>query len=55
MGDVVRLAEHRPPASDGPPLYHCQRCGSREFNLHASGVAYCGSALIRNLLVVRAP
>ena len=57
MGHVVRLADHRPPAADGPLLYHCQRCGGREFNLHASGVTYCGrcGALMRNLLVLRAP
>ena len=57
MGDVIRLAEHRPPAADGPLLYHCQRCGGRQFNLYASGVTYCGGcgALIRNLLVLRAP
>jgi ribosomal protein L37AE/L43A len=57
MGDVVRLAEYTKPAQEPPLLYHCQRCGSREFTLHASGVAYCVDcgALMGNLLIVKAP
>jgi ribosomal protein L37AE/L43A len=57
MGNVISLDTQRPPATEVPLLYHCQRCGSREFTLHASGVTYCGScgALMRNLLVVPAP
>jgi ribosomal protein L37AE/L43A len=57
MGDVIRLPEHREPASEGTLVYSCQRCSSRQFTLHASGVTYCVDcgALMRNLLVVRAP
>jgi ribosomal protein L37AE/L43A len=57
MGDLIRLAEHRDPPAEAPLLYHCRRCGSRQFTLHASGVTYCVDcgALMRNLLVVRAP
>jgi hypothetical protein len=57
MGDLVRLAEYAKQVHKAPLLYHCERCGSREFTLHASGATYCFNcgALMRNLLVVKAP